>query len=120
MYIERKLYKKLLDGKASERRKPLIIRGARQVGRSTVDLIYQHLHFLIPIEVKFGPQGIVRSLHQFIERTNHHYAFRLLANTYHEEEVNTASGKRFKLYNLPYFLASKLPEYIEWIVGKRE
>jgi predicted AAA+ superfamily ATPase len=34
--FKRKLYKKLLDWKASSRRKPLIIRGARQVGKSTL------------------------------------------------------------------------------------
>jgi uncharacterized protein len=87
---------------------------------SEVDLIYQYLQFLIPIEVKSGPQGKLRSLHQFMEKTNHSYAFRLLANAYHEEKVKTPGGKRFTLYNLPYFLVSKLPEYIDWILNKRE
>lgn len=36
MFLERKLYSRLLDWKVSERRKPLIIRGARQVGKSTL------------------------------------------------------------------------------------
>jgi hypothetical protein len=87
---------------------------------SEVDLIYQYLQFLVPIEVKSGSQGKLRSLHQFMERTNHSYALRLLANKYREEEVKLANGKRFTLYNLPYFLASRLPEYIEWIVNKNE
>ncbi len=87
---------------------------------SEVDLIYPYLQFLIPIEVKSGPQGKLRSLHQFMERTNHSYAFRLLANTYHEEKVKTPSGKQFTLYNLPYFLASRLPEYIDWIAKNGE
>jgi hypothetical protein len=85
---------------------------------SEVDLVYQYNQFLIPIEVKSGPQGKLRSLHQFMERTNHSFAFRLLANTYHEESVQTVSGKPFTLYNLPYFLASKLPDYIDWIINK--
>jgi predicted AAA+ superfamily ATPase len=85
---------------------------------SEVDLVYPFLQFLIPIEVKSGPQGKLRSLHQFMEKTNHSYAIRLLANTYHKEKVKTPAGKKFILYNLPYFLASKLPEYIEWIVSK--
>jgi predicted AAA+ superfamily ATPase len=85
---------------------------------SEVDLVYQYHQFLIPIEVKSGPQGKLRSLHQFMERTNHSFAFRLLANTYHEESVQTVSGKPFTLYNLPYFLASKLPDYIDWIINK--
>jgi uncharacterized protein len=87
---------------------------------SEVDLIYPHLNFLIPIEVKSGPQGKLKSLHQFMERTNHSISFRLLANTYYEEKVQTPSGKRFILYNLPYFLASRIPQYIDWIVNKRE
>lgn len=87
---------------------------------SEVDLIYPYLKFLIPIEVKSGPQGKLRSLHQFMERTNHSIAFRLLANTYHEEKVQTPTGKRFTLYNLPYFLASRIPQYIDWIVSRRE
>lgn len=36
MFISGKLYRKLIEWKASERRKPLIIRGARQVGKSTL------------------------------------------------------------------------------------
>ena len=87
---------------------------------SEVDLIYPFLNLLIPIEVKSGPQGKLRSLHQFMERTNHPIAFRLLANSYHEEKVRTPSGKRFTLYNLPYFLASRIPQYIDWVVNKRE
>jgi predicted AAA+ superfamily ATPase len=87
---------------------------------SEVDMIYPYLNLLIPIEVKSGPQGKLKSLHQFMERTNHSYAFRLLANTYHEDKAKTASRKEFKLYNLPYFLASRLPEYMAWIVNKSE
>jgi predicted AAA+ superfamily ATPase len=87
---------------------------------SEVDLIYQHVQYLIPVEVKSGPQGKLRSLHQFMDRADHGYALRLLANNYQKKEVKTTSGKRFKLFNLPYFLASKIPDYVEWIINKRE
>jgi predicted AAA+ superfamily ATPase len=36
MIFRRKIYQQLLDWKKSARRKPLVIRGARQVGKSTV------------------------------------------------------------------------------------
>jgi len=85
---------------------------------SEVDLVYPFHQYLIPIEVKSGPQGKLRSLHQFMERANHSHAFRLLANLYQEEKVKTPAGKQFTLYNLPYFLASKLPDYIDWITNK--
>lgn len=87
---------------------------------SEVDLIYQDLQYLVPIEVKSGPHGKLRSLHQFMERTNHSCAIRLLANKYYEEEAKTASGKKFTLYNLPYFLSSRIPEYIDWIIKQSD
>ncbi len=34
--MERKIYSKLLDWKNSKRRKPLILQGARQVGKSWI------------------------------------------------------------------------------------
>ncbi len=55
-----------------------------------------------------------------MERTNHSYAFRLLANTYHEEKVKIPGSKHFTLYNLPYFLASRFPEYFDWIAKNGE
>ncbi len=81
-----------------------------------VDLIYQYKKYLIPIEIKSGEQGKLRSLHQFVEQANHPYAVRLLANRYSIEKVKTPGGKSYILLNLPYYLGSKLPEYISWFV----
>ena len=83
---------------------------------SEVDLIYQENQFLIPIEVKSGSHGRLRSLHQFMDRTNHPFAIRLLANRLLIEHVNTPAGKPFTLYNLPYYLACWIPQYAKWIV----
>ncbi len=83
---------------------------------SEVDLIYQHNQYLIPIEVKSGPQGRLRSLHQFIERTDHHYAVRVLSNKLKVEKVKTPMGKEYILLNLPYYLSTRIPQYIKWLV----
>lgn len=83
-----------------------------------VDLIYQHNQYLIPIEVKSGSQGRLRSLHQFIERTNHHFAIRVLSNKLSVEKVKTPTGKEYILLNLPYYLSTRIPQYIEWLVEK--
>ena len=83
---------------------------------SEVDMIYQYKQYLIPIEIKSGSHGRLRSLHQFIERTNHAYAIRLLANRHSSEAVVTPGGKPYTLINLPYYLACKIPQYVEWIV----
>ena len=79
-------------------------------------MVYQHSHYLIPVEVKSGPQGKLRSLHQFMERSEHIYALRLLSNNFRKDKVQLSSGKQFTLYNLPYFLSSKIPEYLDWII----
>lgn len=84
---------------------------------SEVDLIYQYKQYLIPIEVKSGSQGRLRSLHQFMENTNHPYAIRLLANKLSVEQVSTPGGKEYMLLNLPYYLSTLIEQYIEWFVS---
>jgi len=81
-----------------------------------VDIVFQHGRFVIPIEVKSGKAGTLRSLHQFMENTNHQYAIRLYADNFSVEKVRTPNGKSFYLMNLPYFLASKIPDYINYFL----
>ena len=83
---------------------------------SEVDLLYQQGKYLIPIEIKSGSQGRLRSLHQFIEKTNHPYAVRLYAGSLEIETHQTPGGKSYFLMNMPYFLGSKIPEYLEYFV----
>jgi hypothetical protein len=84
---------------------------------SEVDLVYQYKKYVIPIEIKSGEQGRLRSLHQFIERTNHRYAVRLLANNFSVENVKTPSGVPYILMNLPYYLSTRIPQYVDWFVS---
>ncbi|MBK6966063.1 MAG: ATP-binding protein [Bacteroidales bacterium] len=81
-----------------------------------VDLVYQHHKYLIPIEIKAGEQGRLRSLHQFVDESNHPYAVRLLANKLSVETAKTPGGKPYMLMNLPYYLGNKLPEYVSWFI----
>jgi uncharacterized protein len=83
---------------------------------SEVDLIYPHEQYLIPIEVKSGAQGRLRSLHQFMDRTNHSYAVRLLSNKLSVEQVTTPDGKPYTLLNLPHYLATRIPQYVSWLI----
>ena len=81
-----------------------------------VDLIYQYNQYLIPIEVKSGSSGRLRSLHQFIEQTSHQFAIRLLANKLSIEKIKTPQGKDYILLNLPYYLGTRIPQYASWLV----
>lgn len=83
---------------------------------SEVDLVYRYGKFIIPIEIKSGKKGKLRSLHQFIERTNHPYAVRLYANEFSVEKVKTPAGVPYLLMNLPYYLGTMIPEYLDYFV----
>lgn len=83
---------------------------------SEVDLVYRHGKYLIPVEVKSGAQGKLKSLHQFVDRTNHPYAIRIYAGEFNIEKHNTPTGKSYLLMNMPYYLGSKIPEYIDYLI----
>lgn len=84
---------------------------------SEVDLVYQHQNMVIPIEIKSGATGTLKSLHEFIERTNHNYAIRIYAGEFSIETHKTPNkNKPYKLMNLPYYLGTKLPKYISYFV----
>jgi predicted AAA+ superfamily ATPase len=82
---------------------------------SEVDLIVAHKDKIIPIEIKSGKEGKLKSLHQFIEQANHPYAIRMYAGDFKVEQHQTAIKKTpYLLMNLPYFLGTRLPEYINF------
>jgi uncharacterized protein len=81
---------------------------------SEVDLTYKWQNLLIPIEVKSGAKGSLRSLHEFMDIAPHNFAIRFLNNKISIEQVKTRKGKIFNLLNLPYFAISQLYKYIEW------
>lgn len=84
---------------------------------SEVDLVYPYGDMVIPIEIKSGATGTLKSLHQFMERTGHPYAIRMYAGEFKIENSVTADGTPFILMNLPYYLGTQLPKYIEYFVS---
>jgi predicted AAA+ superfamily ATPase len=81
-----------------------------------VDLVIPFGGLLIPVEIKSGPIGKLRSLHQFMDSCPHGYAVRMYAGKFEIHTATTTNGKEFKLLNLPYFLGLKLNEYLEWFI----
>ena len=78
-----------------------------------VDLLYNFDGQMIPVEIKSGKSGKLRSLHQFVEMSKIHVAVRFYAGHFQVDEHKTLNGKPFKLINIPYFLAGNLREYLE-------
>lgn len=82
-----------------------------------VDLVYHFGKYIIPIEVKSGKQGTLKSLHQFVDRCDHKYAIRMYGGKFSIEEHKTPGNEKpYLLMNLPYYLGTKLPAYIKWFV----
>lgn len=75
---------------------------------------------VIPIEIKSGPTGSLKSLHQFVERVGHPYAVRLYAGAFGVVRTQTPGGTPYLLMNMPYYLGTKLPEYIAWLVSNHQ
>jgi len=69
---------------------------------------------LIPIEVKSGATGTLRSLHQFMDLAPHPLAVRFYAGDLEIATISTTGQKTYYLLSLPYFLVSQLEQYLEW------
>ena len=80
-----------------------------------VDFIYFFEGQLIPIEVKSGKTGTLRSMHLFMEQAPHDMAIRYYSGKMALTNIITPSGKPFRLLSLPYYLASQTEKYIAWL-----
>lgn len=85
-----------------------------------VDLVRVCRGLLIPIEIKSGAAGRLRSLHQFIDRAPHAFAVRMYAGKFSVEKQKTPDGKAFYLMNLPYYLGTYLDRYLAWFVENQK
>lgn len=87
-----------------------------------VDFIIVHKNQVIPVEIKSGSSGRLRSLHEYIDRSEslssgQNFAVRVLGNQLSIEQTTTPKGTPYTLLNLPYYLSAKIGEYIEWGMG---
>ncbi|MCX6160187.1 MAG: AAA family ATPase [Ignavibacteriae bacterium] len=84
----------------------------KNTSSAEIDFLYQYHNKLIPVEVKSGKTGTLKSLHLFMDTVPHNIAIRLYSGDFNISEAETQSGKKFKLINLPYFLTSQIENYI--------
>ncbi len=91
----------------------------KKQSNAEVDFVHLHRSLLIPLEIKSGTAGRMKSLHLYMKNAPHSMAVRVYAGSLHLQEINIlASGVRYQLLNLPYFLVELLPEYLSWMAGK--
>jgi predicted AAA+ superfamily ATPase len=81
-----------------------------------VDYIFPYNGKLIPIEVKSGSIGKLRSLHQFIDSAPHTFAVRIYQGEYLVQKAKTIAGKEFTLLNLPFYLVHRIVRELDKIM----
>ena len=79
-----------------------------------IDFVVPFQNHLVPVEVKSGATGTLRSLFEFMDRTNHPIAVRFFDSFYSQHDVTTTKGTKFKLLNLPHYLAGQLDKWLAW------
>ncbi len=79
-----------------------------------VDYLFSFDGKLIPVEVKSGTEGKLKSLQIFMDMAPHSMAVRFYAGEMNITEATTLSGKKYRLLNLPYYLVSQLENYLNW------
>ncbi len=85
-----------------------------------LDIIYPARGKLIPIEVKSGSSGKLKSLHQFLDKSRQNFAIRFYSGKFSIEKHKAISGKPFYLMNLPYYLVTKIHDYVDYYFDNYE
>ena len=81
-----------------------------------VDYLFQYDGLVIPIEVKAGKEGTLKSLHSYMDIAPHKMAIRFYAGVLKITNAITQNGKQYQILNLPYYLGSQIEKYIAWFM----
>ncbi len=79
-----------------------------------IDYLFSYKEKLVPLEVKSGATGTLRSLGLFMDMAPHNIAVRFYAGEILISTLTTTGGKTVHLLNLPYYLVSQIEKYLEW------
>jgi hypothetical protein len=92
-YIEPKLYYWHRDAQGSS---------------AEIDYLLQHQNKIIPIEVKAGTTGSLKSLHIFMDLKELDIALRINADLPTITQINIKDHKSYKLFSIPYYLIGEI------------
>ncbi len=85
----------------------------KKQSNAEIDYLYQYNGKLIPIEVKSGSVGKLRSLHLFMDNAPHTVAVRIYQGEYLVQKAKTIAGKEFTLLNLPFYLVHRIEQELD-------
>lgn len=106
----------LLAQNSFHREPPLFWYRQQPGSTAEVDYCLNLKGHVIPIEVKSGASGRLRSLLQFMETAPHPYGVRIYSGELRVDHLSTPKGKSFQLLSLPFYLTFRLKNILEqWI-----
>ncbi|MDA8140299.1 MAG: hypothetical protein M0036_16755 [Desulfobacteraceae bacterium] len=84
-----------------------------------IDYILQHGIAIVPVEVKSGAAGSMKSLHQFMAEKKLKLAVRFDANppTVEDIDIKTTLGQpvKYRLLSIPLYLAERAGAFIDQV-----
>ncbi len=86
----------------------------KQSSTAEIDYVWAFEGKLVPVEVKSGSEGKLKSLHLYMDMAPHNMALRFYAGEISITDAISPGGKPFKLLNLPYYLVSQIEPYLKW------
>jgi len=110
--LEQLTGQELLSGHTKHRQPPLFWVRNKTQAQAELDFLETRGTQPVPVEVKSGAEGKLRSLHRFVEMCpNADVAIRLYRSGFSKQEVYRG-GKHFRLLNVPYYHAAKVHAYL--------
>ncbi|MDR3250787.1 MAG: AAA family ATPase [Tannerella sp.] len=77
------------------------------------DFIVQKDSQIIPVEVKSGHNAKLKSLQIFMDNSPAVIAVRVWSQAFSVDEITLPSGKKYRLYNIPFYYAGRLKQILE-------
>jgi len=79
---------------------------------SEVDYLMVINDRLVPVEVKSGKTGTLRSLHNFMDESRCDFALRIFSGNMRTEQITTFNKKKFTLFSVPFYLLFRIQELL--------
>jgi predicted AAA+ superfamily ATPase len=81
---------------------------SKKGSEAEIDFIMQHDSRIIPIEVKSGHNAKLKSLQIFMGDSPATLAVRIWSKAFSIDEITLPSGKKYQLYNVPFYYTGQL------------
>ncbi len=83
---------------------------------SEIDYLISSHNRLIPVEVKSGKSGTLRSLHNFIDESKNDFAVRIYSGMMGIEKILTPRNKQYTLFSIPFYLLQRIEQLLDGVL----